>query len=130
RRTRPGRARRPRRRSRHHVVSYRGRVAPNRIDRPGTAEEAWDGWVELKHLPVADPLDWPSAVIVAAHPDDEILGAGGTLARLAAGGARLRLVAVTDGEASHPEPTRGTRRGAGPPSQRTRCGCWGSGTSR
>jgi LmbE family N-acetylglucosaminyl deacetylase len=41
-------------------------------------------------------------VIVAAHPDDEILGAGGTLARLAAGGARLRLVAVTDGEASHP----------------------------
>ena len=83
-------------------MSYRGRVAPNRIDRPGTAEEAWDGWVELKRLPVADPLDWPSAVIVAAHPDDEILGAGGTLARLAAGGARLRLVAVTDGEASHP----------------------------
>ena len=85
------------------MVSYRGRVAPNRIDRPGTAEEAWDGWVELKRLPVADPLGWPSAVIVAAHPDDEILGAGGTLARLAAGGTRLRLVAVTDGEASHPE---------------------------
>ena len=84
------------------MVSYRGRVAPNRIDLPGTAEEAWDGWVELKRLPVADPMGWPSAVIVAAHPDDEILGAGGTLARLAAGGARLRLVAVTDGEASHP----------------------------
>ena len=63
-------------------MSYRGRVAPNRIDRPGTAEEAWDGWVELKRLPVADPLGWASAVIVAAHPDDEILGAGGTLARL------------------------------------------------
>jgi LmbE family N-acetylglucosaminyl deacetylase len=84
------------------VVSYRGRVALNRIDLPGTAEEAWDGWVELKRLPVADPLAWSSAVIVAAHPDDEILGAGGTLARLAAAGARLRLVAVTDGEASHP----------------------------
>ena len=83
-------------------MSYRGRVAPNRIDLPGTAEEAWDGWVELKRLPVADPLAWPSAVIVAAHPDDEILGAGGTLARLAAAGVRLRLVAVTDGEASHP----------------------------
>lgn len=84
------------------MVSYRGRVALNRIDLPGTAEEAWDGWVELKRLPVADPLAWRSVVIVAAHPDDEILGAGGTLARLAAGGARLRLVAVTDGEASHP----------------------------
>ena len=65
-------------------MSYRGRAALNRIDLPGTAEEAWDGWVELKRLPVADPLAWPSAVIVAAHPDDEILGAGGTLARLAA----------------------------------------------
>ncbi len=75
---------------------------PNRIDRPGTAEEAWDSWVELRHLPVADPGAWSSAVIVAAHPDDEVLGVGGTIAVLAAMGARLRLVAATDGEASHP----------------------------
>ena len=40
--------------------------------------------------------------MVAAHPDDEVLGAGGTMAMLAAAGARLRLIAVTDGEASHP----------------------------
>jgi len=78
-------------------------VAPNRIDRPGTAEEAWDAWTGLKCLPVADPLGWPSAVIVAAHPDDEILGVGGTMSMLAAAGVRLRLIAVTDGEASHPE---------------------------
>ena len=83
-------------------MSYRGRVAPNRIDLPGTAEEAWDGWVELKRLPVVDPLAWPSAVIVAAHPDDEVLGVGGVMAMLAAAGTRLRLIAVTDGEASHP----------------------------
>ncbi len=37
-----------------------------------------------------------------AHPDDEVLGAGGTMAILAAAGARLRLIAVTDGEGSHP----------------------------
>jgi LmbE family N-acetylglucosaminyl deacetylase len=77
-------------------------VTPNRIDRPGTAEEAWDSWLELRHLPTADLGTWSSAVIVAAHPDDEILGVGGTMALLAAAGARLRLVAVTDGEASHP----------------------------
>ena len=41
-------------------------------------------------------------MVVAAHPDDEVLGAGGTIALLAAKGARLRLVALTDGEASHP----------------------------
>ena len=40
--------------------------------------------------------------MVAAHPDDEVLGAGGTMAILAAAGVRLRLVAVTDGEGSHP----------------------------
>jgi hypothetical protein len=79
-----------------------GPAAPNRIDLPGTAEEAWNAWDGLGHLPAADPLGWPSAVIVAAHPDDEILGAGGTMAMLAAAGARLRLIAVTAGEASHP----------------------------
>jgi LmbE family N-acetylglucosaminyl deacetylase len=80
----------------------RGRVAPNRIDLPGTTEEAWESWLELRHLPAANPQAWSSVVVVAAHPDDEVLGAGGTMALLAAGGARLRLIAVTDGEASHP----------------------------
>jgi LmbE family N-acetylglucosaminyl deacetylase len=41
-------------------------------------------------------------VVVAAHPDDEVLGVGGTMAMLAARGVRLRLIAITDGEASHP----------------------------
>ena len=87
------------------MVSQRGRLgrlALNRIDLPGTAEEAWESWLELRHLPAAGLPGWRSVVIVAAHPDDEVLGAGGTMALLAASGARLRLVAVTDGEASHP----------------------------
>jgi LmbE family N-acetylglucosaminyl deacetylase len=74
----------------------------NRIDRPGTAEDAWASWPELKRLPVARPRAWRSVVVVAAHPDDEVLGVGGTMAMLAAGGVRLRLIAVTDGEGSHP----------------------------
>ena len=78
------------------------RLRPNRIDRPGTGQEAWDSWLALRHLPVADPLAWPSVVVVAAHPDDEVLGVGGTMAMLAAAAARLRLIAITDGEASHP----------------------------
>jgi LmbE family N-acetylglucosaminyl deacetylase len=39
---------------------------------------------------------------MAAHPDDEVLGVGGTMAIAAGAGARLRLIAVTDGERSHP----------------------------
>jgi LmbE family N-acetylglucosaminyl deacetylase len=79
------------------------RSGTNRIDRPGTAEDTWASWPVLRRLPVADPRTWRSAVVVAAHPDDEILGVGVTMARLAAAGARLRLIAVTDGEASHPD---------------------------
>ena len=77
-------------------------LAANRIDRPGTGEQAWRSWPGLRLLPSADPAAWPSVAVVAAHPDDEVLGAGGTMAILAAAGARLRLIAVTDGEGSHP----------------------------
>jgi LmbE family N-acetylglucosaminyl deacetylase len=79
-----------------------GPRTPNRIDRPGTPERAWEAWTELQHLPAVDPRAWPGVVVVAAHPDDEVLGAGGTITILAAAGVRVRLVAVTDGEASHP----------------------------
>lgn len=77
-------------------------VADTRIDSPGTDEATWQAWQPLQDLPVLDVRGWDSAVVVAAHPDDEVLGAGGAMAALAASGARLRLIAVTDGEASHP----------------------------
>jgi LmbE family N-acetylglucosaminyl deacetylase len=75
---------------------------PNLIDRPGTAEDAWGSWPGRRRLPAVDPLAWGSVAVIAAHPDDEVLGAGGMMAMLAAAGVRLRLIAVTDGEASHP----------------------------
>lgn len=75
---------------------------PNPIDAPGTSEADWGHWPRLLRLPALDVTAWASAVILAAHPDDEVLGAGGIIALLAGAGARLRLVAVTDGEASHP----------------------------
>jgi LmbE family N-acetylglucosaminyl deacetylase len=80
----------------------KGVAGHSRIDRPGTAEDTWASWPELGRLPVADPAAWHSVVVVAAHPDDEVLGVGGTMAMLADSGARLRLIAITDGEASHP----------------------------
>jgi LmbE family N-acetylglucosaminyl deacetylase len=75
---------------------------PNRIDAPGTDEHCWRAWPALGRLPRAGIGTWASAVVVAAHPDDEVLGVGGTMALLAAAGARLRLIAITDGEGSHP----------------------------
>jgi hypothetical protein len=74
------------------------------IDAPGTNERSGAAWPWLSTLPgagLARLAGVRSAVIVAAHPDDEVLGAGGLISMLAASRARLRLVAVTDGERSH-----------------------------
>jgi len=71
-----------------------------RLDRPGTPERAWVGQLEqVSALRVGRP---PRAVIVAPHPDDEVLAAGGLMQRLAHGGTHLTVVSVTEGEASHP----------------------------
>jgi LmbE family N-acetylglucosaminyl deacetylase len=76
--------------------------AASPIDAPGTSEAAWAAWPALRQLPAMDITSWNSAVVVAAHPDDEVLGAGGVIARLAGLGRRLRIIGITGGEASHP----------------------------
>ena len=43
-----------------------------------------------------------TVVVIAPHPDDEVLGVGGLLALLARKGTAIHIIAVTDGEASHP----------------------------
>lgn len=37
------------------------------------------------------------ALVVAAHPDDEVLGAGGTIAAMAAGGDQVHIVVLAEG---------------------------------
>lgn len=41
-----------------------------------------------------------SIIVIAAHPDDEVLGCGGTLARLAREGHQINVLLVADGERS------------------------------
>lgn len=41
-----------------------------------------------------------SVLVVAAHPDDEVLGCGGTIARLANEGRRVHVLLLADGETS------------------------------
>ena len=43
-----------------------GLRTPNRIDRPGTPELAWDSWPGLRHLSAVDPRAWPGVVVVAS----------------------------------------------------------------
>ncbi len=39
-----------------------------------------------------------SALVVAAHPDDEVLGCGGTIARLGAEGWAVHVLIVAEGK--------------------------------
>lgn len=81
-------------------------LTSRRISGAGTPESQWVEWSGLTRVPEID-LDAlvPNgcrAVVVAPHPDDEVLGTGGLLARLSASGREILIVAATDGEASHP----------------------------
>lgn len=76
-----------------------------RLDGPGTPEDVWLGSAELAAVPIRDPAGVRPPgriVVVAPHPDDEVLGIGGSLALWVAQGSEVLVVAVTDGEGSHP----------------------------
>ena len=62
-------------------------------------------WLRARELAACARFDFGApgrAVVIAPHPDDEVLALGGTMQRLADAGWSLRIVAVTDGEGSHP----------------------------
>ncbi len=74
-----------------------------RIEGAGTPEADWVG---LEALPAIAPdeliAEGQRAVIVAPHPDDEILACGGLMLRLLEARREVVLIAVTDGTGSHP----------------------------
>jgi LmbE family N-acetylglucosaminyl deacetylase/SAM-dependent methyltransferase len=74
-------------REHHAMVAARDRWAAANPDRFAGAPAA------------LDPSAYAGAnvLVLAPHPDDEILGCGGTLARLIARGARVTVVHATDG---------------------------------
>lgn len=68
----------------------------------GTPEATWGEAFADRTLP-ALPAEFSHLVVVAAHPDDETLGAAGLMASTARRGARVTVLIATDGEGSHPE---------------------------
>ncbi|SDQ95546.1 bifunctional PIG-L family deacetylase/class I SAM-dependent methyltransferase [Microbacterium sp. cf332] len=68
----------------------------------GTPEEVWAAAFGERSLPpLADGIE--HLVVVAAHPDDETLGAAGLMARTARAGGTVTVIIATDGEGSHPD---------------------------
>lgn len=77
-------------------------------DTAGTPAATWDAcpeWTTAAPLMLVD-LDGAACsrvVVLAAHPDDETLGAGALMATAHRRGLDVRLVLATRGEASHPD---------------------------
>ncbi|UEA60728.1 PIG-L family deacetylase [Gordonia otitidis] len=67
----------------------------------GTAEPEWLAWLSGQAWPEV-MFDIDRLVVVAAHPDDEILGAGGLVHAAASQGIDVVTICVSDGHAAHP----------------------------
>ena len=71
-----------------------------------TVPAAVADWIEAVAGAPVSTADWSSCqrlIVVAAHPDDETLGAGALLASAEQRGIPTTVVVATDGEASHPD---------------------------
>lgn len=83
---------------------------PRRVDRWITRSRRWvpdPAWPALRAIaslgadgPLVGLPSLARALVLAPHPDDETIGPGGTVARLAARGTEVEVVILTDGEAT------------------------------
>ena len=70
---------------------------------PGTAPEAWTAFLDTVDARPVDLTGSAAVLVVAPHPDDETLGAGGLIAAAADAGLPVHVVLVSLGEGSHPD---------------------------
>ena len=86
-----------------------GKGPPSAGDGPDVVppeDREWRSWLAAQSIPTLEsPLlmrERGRVVVVAPHPDDEILGCGGLLAALVQRSPEIRIITVSNGEASHP----------------------------
>lgn len=71
------------------------------VSEQGTTEAQWNPWLSGRDWPPFEPrVD--RLIVLAAHPDDEILGAGGMMIAAAAAGIEVVPICFSDGSGSHP----------------------------
>ena len=92
-------------RRRQGVGSHLRRIRHHGTDRrrnpPGTYRGRWIAAIASVRIPDLGPIRERRIVIMAPHPDDEVLGAGGLIQKALRERCLVEIIAVTDGEASH-----------------------------
>lgn len=77
------------------------------IEGAGTPESVWRDAACLSGMPRSSLSQLlqgsPRLVVVAPHPDDEVLGCGGLIAAARAAGVPVLIIALTDGELAYPD---------------------------
>jgi LmbE family N-acetylglucosaminyl deacetylase len=68
----------------------------------GRSEAEWELRNLRNTLAPLQELDARRLIVVAPHPDDEVLGAGGLIQFALSSQIPIEIIAVTDGESSHP----------------------------
>lgn len=68
----------------------------------GTSEAVWNEYRRHENLAPLTLRSGRRLVVIAPHPDDEVLGAGGLIQTALKQGMLVEIIAVTGGEASHP----------------------------
>lgn len=87
---------------RHVAEAEMNEVAEVAARRGVTAVGRWTAALAERALPAFDPMLYRRMVVLAAHPDDETLGVGGTLRVAHRAGVEITLVVASDGEAAYP----------------------------
>jgi LmbE family N-acetylglucosaminyl deacetylase len=68
----------------------------------GTNEDDWSTCDWLREAVELAVPNHSRLVVLAAHPDDETLGAGGLIAKASESGIEIHVIVASDGAASHP----------------------------
>lgn len=68
---------------------------------PPTTEPTWQDWLDAAGPWPIVRMSLQRLVVLAAHPDDEVLGAGGLMASAAAAGVDVVAICMSDGSGSH-----------------------------
>ena len=85
------------------VLKPPARIAADASAFPEVAPTSERSWLEVvAGLPLLELPALTAVTIVSPHPDDETLAAGGLIFALRSLGVAVQVLAVTDGEGSHP----------------------------